>query len=59
MPPITWTVIAEIVVKYGVPFAEQLIANIQNNTPVTAAEWNTLAAKIETPFAVLVPKVGP
>jgi hypothetical protein len=59
MEPITWSIVASLVVKYGIPFTEQLIANIQNNKPVTAEEWNSLTTKINTPFATLVPKVGP
>lgn len=56
MEPITWSVIAGLVAKYGVPFVEQLLTNITNKAPVTAAEWNTLTAKIQTPFDQLVPK---
>jgi hypothetical protein len=56
MEPLSWSVIATLVVKYGIPFTEQLIANIANNKPVTPEEWNALAAKIQTPFDVLVPK---
>lgn len=56
MDPLTWSAVAALVIKYGLPFTEQLIANIQNNKPVDAAEWAALKAKIDTPFAALVPK---
>lgn len=56
MEPLSWSVIATLVVKYGIPFTEQLIANIANKAPVTAEEWNALTAKISVPFSDLVPK---
>ncbi len=59
MEPVTWSVIASLVLKYGVPFVDQLIQNLKNNNPVTLDEWNALKAKIDTPFDVLVPKVNP
>ena len=51
----TWIAVAELVGKYGIPFVEKLLANAQNNTPVTLDEWNSLKKLIETPFDVLVP----
>jgi hypothetical protein len=59
MEPLTWAAVASLVVKYGVPFVEQLLTNAQKNTPVTLDEWTALKAKIDTPFDVLVPKVQP
>ncbi len=56
MEPLTWSIVASLVVKYGLPFTEQLIANISNNKPVTPEEWNALLLKINTPFDSLVPK---
>lgn len=56
MEPMTWSIVASLVVKYGLPFTEQLISNISNNKPVTAEEWNALLLKINTPFDQLVPK---
>lgn len=53
---ITWAVVAQLVIKYGVPFADQLITNLQNQKPVDAATWAALKSKIDVPFAVLVPK---
>ncbi len=52
----TWLVVAELIAKYGFPFAEKLIQNAQNNVPVTADEWSKLRGLIETPFESLVPK---
>jgi hypothetical protein len=40
-----WGLIASVALKYGLPFAEKLIGNIQNNKPVTLDEWNALKAK--------------
>jgi hypothetical protein len=57
MDPLTWSAIAALVVKYGVPFVEQLLTNAQNNKPVTLEEWTALKAKIDVPFDQLVPKV--
>lgn len=59
MEPLSWSVIASLVLKFGVPFVDQLITNIQNNTTPTPEAWASLKAKIDTPFEVLVPKVGP
>jgi hypothetical protein len=56
MDPLTWSAIAALIVKYGLPFTEQLIVNIKNNKPVTPEEWNALILKINTPFDTLVPK---
>lgn len=56
MDPLTWSAVAGLIVKYGIPFTEQLIANIANKTTVTPEEWNALTAKINTPFDTLVPK---
>ena len=56
MKPLSWSLIATLVVKYGIPFTEQLIANIANKTPVSPEEWNSLLTKIQTPFDQLVPK---
>lgn len=56
MDPLTWSAVAALIVKYGIPFTENLIANISNNKPVTPEEWNALTKKIETPFSELVPK---
>jgi hypothetical protein len=59
MEPISWSVVAGLVLKYGIPFVDQLIRNIQNDKPVTSEEWAALKVKIDTPFDELVPKVGP
>lgn len=56
MEPLTWAAVASLVVKYGIPFTEQLIANIANKKPVTPEEWYALLTKINTPFDSLVPK---
>lgn len=55
----TWIAVAELVGKYGIPFVEKLLANAQNNTPVTLDEWNSLKKLIETPFDALVPPKVP
>lgn len=59
MEPITWSVVAQLVLRYGVPFVDQLITNIKNQAPVTPEEWTALRAKIATPFEALVPKAVP
>jgi len=56
MEPLTWVTVAQLVARYGVPFVTGLFQKIENKDPVTAAEWGTLSAKIETPFDTLVPK---
>lgn len=56
MDPITWTVVAQLIIKYGVPFVDQLITNMQKQGLPTLDEWNALKKKIDTPFDVLVPK---
>jgi len=60
MEPITWGLIAQLIVKVGLPAAERIWLNAQNNTPVTPAEWKTLRDLNETPFdALMPPKVTP
>lgn len=39
-----WLSIGTMVLQYGLPFVEKLIANWQNKTPVTVEEWNNLKA---------------
>ena len=51
-----WMVIAELIARYGVPFVEKLLANAQNKTPVTLAEWDALKVKIAIPGEVLIPE---
>lgn len=51
-----WTVIATLVAKYGIPFVDQLITNMQKQTAPTLEEWTALKAKIDTSFDSLVPK---
>jgi hypothetical protein len=51
-----WLMIAELIAKYGLPFVEKLIFNIENKVPVTTAEWDLLKAKIEIPGPVLIPE---
>jgi hypothetical protein len=51
-----WSVIATLIAKYGIPFVDQLIQNLQKQTPPTLEEWTALKAKVETPFDELVPK---
>ena len=53
-----WMTLAALVAKYGIPFVERIIANAQNNKPVTLDEWNSLKTKIEIPGDVLIPPKG-
>ncbi len=39
-----WVTIAALILQYGLPFVEKLIANWTNKTPVTPAEWAVLVA---------------
>jgi len=50
-----WITIATLVAKYGIPFVEHLIDNVQNNKPVTVAEWASLKAKLEVTGEQLIP----
>lgn len=54
--PISWTIVAQLIIKYGVPFVDNLIGNMQKQTVPTLDEWNALKAKIDTSFDSLVPK---
>lgn len=56
MEPISWSVLATLIAKYGIPFVDQLITNMQKQTPPTLDEWAALKTKIDTPFDDLVPK---
>lgn len=40
----TWDVIAGLIIQYGLPFVEKMIALWQNKAPVTQAEWDSLKA---------------
>lgn len=42
-----WAVIAGLVLQYGLPFVEKLIAKWSNNNPVTLAEFAELTALAE------------
>lgn len=39
-----WAVIAGLVLQYGLPFVEKLIAKWSSNSPVTLAEFSELTA---------------
>lgn len=41
-----WDVIAGLALQYGLPFVEKLIANWENKTPVTSAEWAALSSLV-------------
>lgn len=56
MEPLSWSIVATLIAKYGLPFVEQLVLNISTNQPVSPENWNALIAKINTPFNDLVPK---
>lgn len=56
MEPITWAALIPLIIRYGLPFAERLWKNAENNVPVTSAEWAALRDLNETPFDALVPK---
>lgn len=47
------TLIAQLVVMYGLPFAERMIQLWQNKTPVTTEEWAQLKTLAETPENIL------
>lgn len=51
-----WGLIAGVALKFGVPFVTGLLVNAKDKAPVTLETWGALAAKIETPGEVLVPK---
>lgn len=51
-----WAVIATLIARYGIPFVDQLIQNLQKQTPPTLEEWAQLKTKIDTSFDSLVPK---
>lgn len=56
MEPISWAMVAQLVIKYGVPFVDNLIQNMQKQTPPTLEEWTALKTKINVDFETLVPK---
>ena len=40
----TWDVIAGLIINYGLPFAEKMVALWSNKAPVTTTEWDALKA---------------
>lgn len=54
MEPISWATIAGLLVKYAPEVIDRILANAQNNKPVTVAEWEDLKKML--PFDQLVPK---
>lgn len=50
--------IAELILKVGVPFVAGLLEKIEKKEPVSLAEWNVLVTKIQVPFDSLVPEVN-
>lgn len=42
MTSIPWTVLIEVILRYGVPFAEKLWSLIQSGAAPTAADWEAL-----------------
>lgn len=54
MIALTWEEIAILIVRYGLPFVERLIANISKGGAPTPEEWAALAALAErTPEGLL------
>lgn len=51
-----WAVFVELILRYGLPFAETLLENAGKTDPVTPAEWAALMAKIEIRGEDLIPK---
>ncbi len=51
-----WGAIAGLAVKFGLPFVTKIIQNAENNTPVSAAEWQKTADLAHIPGETLVPQ---
>ena len=50
-----WMLVATLLLKYGEPFVEQLIENINNKTPVTPEEYAKLKEKLQITGDELIP----
>lgn len=44
----TWEVIAQLALQYGMPYVVQLVANINNKAPVTPEAVNQLHEHVKT-----------
>ncbi len=54
MEPISWSVIAGLVVQYGLPLAERIWQKASSNSPPTQADFDELKAMSErTPESLL------
>lgn len=40
MEPISWAVVAELIIKYGIPLADKIVTKAIQGTPVTQPEWD-------------------
>lgn len=55
MEPITWTVVASLLIKYGPEVADFIIRKVESRGVVTVAEWEELRhLSIKTPRSQLL-----
>ncbi len=54
-----WGLVGGLALAFGLPFAEHLISNAQNNVPVNLDEWNKLRAKNARTYDELPGGTGP
>lgn len=40
----TWQFLTQLILQYGIPFADKMFEKWANKTPVTQAEWDELKA---------------